>query len=335
MEKNFKIEGMTCAACAKSVERVTKKLDGVTESNVNYATEKLSINFDESKVSASDIQAAIEKAGYKAVTEAISKTLKIQGMTCAACAKNVEKATKKLGGVIESNVNFATENLTISYEPSKVKVSEIKQAIEKAGYKAIEEEASTTDADKERKEKEIKSLWHRFIISAIFTLPLLYMAMGHMLGDKLGIKLPEVIDPMMNPWNFAIVQLILVLPSMIVGYKYFTIGFKSLFRGNPNMDTLIAIGTSAAFLYGIYAIYQINAGNVDYANELYFEAGGTILTLITLGKYLESVTKGKTSEAIKKLMGLAPKTAIIIKDGKELKISIDEVEVGDIIVVKP
>lgn len=335
MEKNFKIEGMTCAACAKTVERVTKKLDGVTESNVNFATEKLKINFDESKISLNEIQAAVEKAGYKAVTEAISKTLKIQGMTCAACAKNVEKATKKLGGVIESNVNFATENLTISYEPSKVKVSEIKQAIEKAGYKAIEEEASTTDADKERKEKEIKSLWHRFIISAIFTLPLLYMAMGHMLGEQLGIKLPEVIDPMMNPWNFAIVQLILVLPSMIVGYKYFTIGFKSLFRGNPNMDTLIAIGTSAAFLYGIYAIYQINLGNVDYANELYFEAGGTILTLITLGKYLESVTKGKTSEAIKKLMGLAPKTAIIIKDGKELKISIDEVEVGDIIVVKP
>lgn len=335
MEKNFKIEGMTCAACAKTVERVTKKLNGVNEANVNFATEKLKINFDESKISLNEIQAAVEKAGYKAVTEAVNKTIKIQGMTCAACAKNVEKATKKLDGVLESNVNFATEKLTISYEPSKIKVSEIKQAIEKAGYKAVEEEASTTDADKERKEKEIKSLWHRFIISALFTLPLLYMAMGHMLGEQLGIKLPEIIDPMMNPWNFAIVQLILVLPSMIVGYKYFTIGFKSLFRGSPNMDTLIAIGTAAAFLYGIYAIYQINLGNVDYANELYFEAGGTILTLITLGKYLESVTKGKTSEAIKKLMGLAPKTAIIIKDGKELKISIDEVEVGDIIVVKP
>jgi len=335
LEKNFKIEGMTCAACAKTVERVTKKLNGVNEANVNFATEKLKINFDESKISLNEIQAAVEKAGYKAVTEAVNKTIKIQGMTCAACAKNVEKATKKLDGVLESNVNFATEKLTISYEPSKIKVSEIKQAIEKAGYKAVEEEASTTDADKERKEKEIKSLWHRFIISAIFTLPLLYMAMGHMLGEQLGIKLPEIIDPMMNPWNFAIVQLILVLPSMIVGYKYFTIGFKSLFRGSPNMDTLIAIGTAAAFLYGIYAIYQINLGNVDYANELYFEAGGTILTLITLGKYLESVTKGKTSEAIKKLMGLAPKTAIIIKDGKELKISIDEVEVGDIIVVKP
>src|SRR5690606_34807923 len=122
----------------------------------------------------------------------------------------------------------------------------------KAGYKAIEEETSV-DADKERKEKEIKSLWNRFIISAIFTVPLLYMAMGHMFGEALGIMLPEIIDPMMNPWNFAITQLILVTPPMIVGYKYFTVGFKSLFKGSPNMDSLIAIGTSAAFIYGIYA----------------------------------------------------------------------------------
>lgn len=334
MEKSLKVQGMTCAACAKSVERAAKKVQGVTEANVNFATEKLNITFDESKVTVKDIQTAVEKAGYKLLSEAVSKTMKIEGMTCASCAKNVERATRKLAGVTESNVNFATEKLTISYEPSLVKVSEIKNAIEKAGYKAIEEETSV-DADKERKEKEIKSLWIRFVISAIFTAPLLYMAMGHMFGELLGIKLPEIIDPMMNPWNFAIVQLILVTPPMIVGYKYFTVGFKSLFKGSPNMDSLIAIGTAAAFIYGIYAIIQIYYGNGDYANELYFEAGGVILTLITLGKYLESVTKGKTSEAIKKLMGLAPKTAIIVRDGKEVEISIEDVEVGDVIVVKP
>jgi len=325
---------MTCASCAKTVEKTAKKLQGVSEANVNFATEKLNITFDDSKVTVKDIQAAVEKAGYKLLSEAVSKTMKIEGMTCASCAKNIEKATRKLNGVTESNVNFATEKLTISYEPNLVKVSEIKKAIEKAGYKAIEEETSV-DADKERKEKEIKSLWRRFVISAIFTAPLLYMAMGHMFGEALGIKLPEIIDPMMNPWNFAIVQLILVTPPMIVGYKYFTVGFKSLFRGSPNMDSLIAIGTSAAFIYGIYAIVQIYGGDGEYANELYFEAGGVILTLITLGKYLESVTKGKTSEAIKKLMGLAPKTAIIIRDGKEVEISIEDVEVGDVIVVKP
>ncbi|KLE14491.1 ATPase [Clostridium sp. C8] len=325
---------MTCAACAKAVERASKKLQGVTEANVNFATEKLNINFDETKVSLGDIQTAIEKAGYKAIVESSAKTLKIQGMTCAACAKTIERVTKKLDGVMESNVNFATEKLNISYDPLKVRISDIKKAVEKAGYKALEEE-TTVDADKERKEREIKTLWKKFVISAIFTVPLLVITMGHMFGEPLGFHLPDIIDPMKNSRNFGMIQLILVLPVIVAGYKFFTVGFKSLFKGSPNMDSLIAIGTSAAFLYGIFAIIQIYGGNVDYAYDLYFEAAGVIITLILLGKYLEAVTKGKTSEAIKKLMGLAPKTAIIIRDGKEVETPIEEVEVGDIIVVKP
>ncbi|WP_081316963.1 heavy metal translocating P-type ATPase [Clostridium tyrobutyricum] len=334
MEKSLKIEGMTCAACAKAVERASKKLQGVTEANVNFATEKLNINFDETKVSLGDIQTAIEKAGYKAIVESSAKTLKIQGMTCAACAKTIERVTKKLDGVMESNVNFATEKLNISYDPLKVRISDIKKAVEKAGYKAVEEE-TTVDADKERKEREIKTLWKKFVISAIFTVPLLVITMGHMFGEPLGFHLPDIIDPMKNSRNFGMIQLILVLPVIVAGYKFFTVGFKSLFKGSPNMDSLIAIGTSAAFLYGVFAIIQIYGGNVDYAYDLYFEAAGVIITLILLGKYLEAVTKGKTSEAIKKLMGLAPKTAIIIRDGKEVETPIEEVEVGDIIVVKP
>jgi len=334
LEKSLKIEGMTCAACAKAVERASKKLQGVIEANVNFATEKLNISFDETKVSISDIQAAIEKAGYKAVIESSSKTLKIEGMTCAACAKTIERVTKKLDGVMESNVNFATEKLNISYDPLKVRISDIKKAVEKAGYKAVEEE-TTVDADKERKEREIKTLWKKFVISAIFTVPLLVITMGHMFGEPLGFHLPDIIDPMKNSRNFGMIQLILVLPVIVAGYKFFTVGFKSLFKGSPNMDSLIAIGTSAAFLYGIFAIIQIYGGNVDYAYDLYFEAAGVIITLILLGKYLEAVTKGKTSEVIKKLMGLAPKTAIIIRDGNEVEIPIEEVEVGDIIVVKP
>lgn len=332
--KSLTIAGMTCASCAKAVERATKKIDGVTESNVNFATEKLSIDFDETKVSSKDIQTAVEKAGYNVVSDATSIALKIEGMTCASCAKAVERVTSKLEGVAEANVNYATEKLSISYEPSQVKISDIKKAVEKAGYKAIEEEA-TVDTDKERKENEMKLLWKKFVISAIFTVPLLYMAMGHMFGKSIGLELPEFIDPMMNPLTFAIVQLLLTTPVMIAGNKFFTVGFKSLFRRSPNMDSLIAMGTSAAFLYGIYAIVQINGGNTGYVDDLYFEAAGVIITLITLGKYLESVTKGKTSEAIKKLMGLAPKTAIIIKEGKELEVNIEDVEVGDIIVVKP
>ena len=332
--KSLKIEGMTCAACAKAVERISKKLDGVIEANVNFATEKLNINYDETKISIPDIQLAIEKGGYKALIESSSKTLKIEGMTCAACAKSVERVTKKLDGVIESNVNYATEKLNISYEPSKVRVSDIKKAVEKAGYKALEEE-TTVDADKERKEKEIKLLWNKFIVSLIFTIPLLVISMGHMVGEKFGFSLPSFIDPMSSPRFFAIFQLMLVIPVMIAGNRFFKVGFKSLVRKSPNMDTLIAIGTSAAFLYGIFAIVQIFGGNIDYAYDLYFESAAVIITLITLGKYLESVTKGKTSEAIKKLMGLAPKTAIIIRDGMEVEMPIEEVEVGDVIIVKP
>ncbi|SDP80797.1 heavy metal translocating P-type ATPase [Clostridium gasigenes] len=330
LTKSLKIEGMTCASCAKAVERATKKLQGVNESNVNIATEKLSINFDETKVSVEDIQIAVEKAGYKAINDASNKTMKIEGMTCASCAKAVERATRKIDGVTEANVNYATEKLIINYEPSKVKVIDIKKAIEKAGYKAIEEE-TTVDADKEKKGKEIKLLWKKFVISTIFTVPLLYISMGHMMG----LYLPDFINPMMNPEVFALSQLLLTIPVIIAGNRYYTVGFKALIRRSPNMDSLIAIGTSAAVLYGIFATVKIVGGDTSYAMDLYYESAAVIITLITLGKYLESVSKGKTSEAIKKLMGLAPKTAIVIRSGKEIEITIEEVEVGDIIVVKP
>jgi Cu+-exporting ATPase len=325
--KILKIEGMTCASCAKTIERVSKKIPGVEEANVNFATEKLNIKYDESKIKLEDIQSAVKKAGYKIAVQTTNKTLKIEGMTCSSCAKTIERATRKLNGVIESNMNFATEKLTISFEPSLIGIMDIKKAIDKAGYKALEEE-NNVDEDKAKKEKEIKGLWNRFLISAIFGAPLLLVAMIPMF-----IMLPEAINPMMHQKGFAILQLALVLPIMYVGRTYFTVGFKTLFRLSPNMDSLIAIGTSAAFLYSLFAVVEIIAGKTGY--ELYFESAGVILTLITLGKYLETVTKGKTSEAIKKLMGLAPKTAIIIRDNKEVEISIEEVEVGDIVVVKP
>ena len=330
VSKTMKIEGMTCAACAKAVERVTRKLDGVTESNVNLATEKLTISFEPDKVRLADIKNAIDKAGYKAVSDAVNKTMKIEGMTCAACAKAVERVTRKLDGVTESNVNLATEKLTINYEPDKVRLSDIRKAIEKAGYKAIEE-VVTVDSDKEKKERDIKTLWKKFIVAAIFTVPLLYISMGHMVGAPL----PKFLDPHFNPGAFALAQLILTIPVVIAGNKYYKVGFKTLFKGSPNMDSLIAIGTSAAVVYGIFATYKIFAGHHEYAMDLYFESAATIITLITLGKYLEAVSKGKSSEAIKKLMGLAPKTALVIRDGIEEEISIDEVEVGDIIIVKP
>lgn len=260
----------------------------------------------------------------------MDKKLNIKGMTCAACAKAVERSTRKLQGVDKSEVNYASEKLYLEYDPSKVRLSSIKDAIEKAGYEVLEE-SNSIDLDKERKEKEIKDIWINFVISAIFAVPLLIISMGHMAG----VHLPVIIDPMINPFNFALIQLLLVIPSLIAGRKFYKVGFKTLFKGNPNMDSLIAIGTSAAILYGIFAIYQIMQGNMEYSMDLYFESAATIITLISLGKYLEAKTKGKTSETIKKLMGLTPKNALVVENHKEVKIPIEEVEVGDIIIVKP
>lgn len=254
--------------------------------------------------------------------------VKITGMTCSACANRVERVTKKVSGVENSSVNFATEKLNITFDENKISVNELKSIVEKAGYNLIVEEKKE---DAVKKIPDFKKLWYRFILSLIFTIPLLIISMGHMVG----MQLPHIIDPMMNPLNFAITQLALTIPVMIIGYKFYLIGFKNLFKLSPNMDSLIAIGTSAAVVYGLFAIYKINIGEHEYAMHLYFESAAVILTLITLGKYLEAVSKGKTSDAIKKLMGLAPKTANIIRDGKELTIPIEEVKVFDIVIVKP
>ena len=254
-------------------------------------------------------------------------------MTCASCAQTIEKATHKLTGVNTSSVNLATEKMVVEYDPSRLNISDITQAVSDSGYEAHEERATadTVDLDQEKKQNEIKSLWKRFLISAIFTAPLLYIAMGHLVNAPL----PAFIDPMMNPENFAIIQLLLTLPVVVVNKKIYQTGFKALFKGHPNMDSLIALGTSAAFLYGVFATVMIFLGEASYANELYYETAAVILALIVLGKYLETLTKGKTSEAIKKLMGLAPKTALVVRNGKEIEISIDEVAVGDIVVVRP
>ena len=337
----LKIGGMTCAACAKAVERVTKKLDGVEKSNVNIATEKASIEYDSSKAKVSDIKSVIEKAGYSIIEEN-KKTLelKIGGMTCAACAKAVERVTKKLDGVENSSVNIATEKANIEYDSSKIKISQIKSAIEKAGYSIIEEKKeSLVDEDKLRKEKEMKTLFTKFIIAVGFSVPLFYIAMGPMISKPFGPwPVPSIIDPIINPLNYALIQMILVIPVMIAGYKFYVNGFKSLINRNPNMDTLVAIGTSAAFLYSAYTTFKIATTTMEVGNghhQLYFESAGIIIALILLGKYLESRSKGKTGEAIKKLMGLQPKTALIVKGNHEIEIPIDEVEVGDIIIVKP
>ena len=328
MKKSLKIEGMTCSACANRIERFVRKLDGINEANVNFAVETLNVDFDENKVTCDDIENTVVKCGYKVKKNLKTYTFKIEGMTCSACANRVERVTKKLDGVENSSVNFATENLTVNIDEDIIGYAKIKEAVDKAGYKLIKEEEK--DSGKSKID-ESKLLLIRFIVSACFSIPLLIITMGHMVG----MPLPNIIDPMNNSLNFAIIQIILTLPVMIIGYKFYKVGLKNLFKLSPNMDSLIAISTLAAFIYGIFGIYKIKAGDSHYAMHLYFESVAVILTLITLGKYLESVSKGKTSQAIKALMGLAPKTATIIRDNKEMTIPIEEVISGDIVIVKP
>lgn len=241
----------------------------------------------------------------------------------------------KLEGVEFVSINLSTEKANVRYNAKLIRLSEIKQAIAKAGYKALEiESKNRVDEDKARKEKEIKTLWTKFIVSAIFATPLLILAMAHMIPG-LNKSLPALLDPMTNPLRFALIQIVLVIPIVIAGYRFYTVGFKAIIRRSPNMDSLIAMGTSAAIIYSLYSTYMIYIGDHHSVMNLYFESAGVIITLILLGKSLEAVSKGKTSEAIKKLMGLAPKTATVIQDEKEIQIPIEEVEVGDIILVKP
>lgn len=329
MNNKFKITGMTCAACSRAVERAVKKLDGTNVAQVNLAIEELYIEYDETKIDEQDIINAIEKAGYGATLKNVKEvTLKISGMTCISCAKTIERLLNKADGIISAEVNFAIEKLYVKYDSSKIRLSMIKNVVKKAGYEVVED-IKTSD-DNKIKDEGSKSLLN-LKIAAIFTIPLLYIAMGHMIN----FPLPEIIHHHKNPLNFALAQIILTIPVVYAGRKFYKVGFRNLIKLSPNMDSLIAIGTSAAIIYGLFAIYQISSGNTEYAKELYFESAATIITLILLGKYLEARAKNRTSEAIEKLINLAPKTATIIKDDREIEIETEDVEVDDIVLVRP
>ena len=261
-------------------------------------------------------------------------TIPVGGMTCASCSAAVERAIKKLPGIQVSSVNLATERAVVKYDPAAVRLSEIKGAIKKAGYEPLAMEAVSAariDEHAAAKEREIKSMWRKFIVSAAFSVPLLYIAMGHMIGWPL----PKVLHPMERPLFFALVQIALVIPSIIAGRRFYVVGAKALLHRAPNMDSLIAMGTSAAIIYSLFSVFRIAGGELAAVEELYFETAGIIITLILLGKTLEAVSKGRTSASIKKLMGLKPKTATVLQEGREIELPIDEVEPGDMILVRP
>lgn len=334
--KVFSIEGMTCASCAQTVEKAAKKVHGVTKASVNLATEKLSIEYNEPTFSVENLQKAVDNSGYELIAqEGKTQTFAIEGMTCASCAQTIEKAVGKLSGVDKASVNLATEKMQVSYNPSAISVSDVTGAVSNSGYAAVLETTDTQDnsrAEKrEKKEKRMKQLLNRFGISIIFTIPVLIISMGPMVG----MPLPNIVDPMINAFNFSLLQLILTLPIMVVSWEYFQKGFKTLFKGHPNMDSLIALGTASAFVYSLAATIGTGLGYGNFSDLLYYEVTGVILTLHTLGLFLEERSKGQMSSAIEKLVNLAPKTARVIRNGVEQEITVDEVALGDVIRVRP
>lgn len=265
----------------------------------------------------------------------------VTGMTCSACSAHVEKSVGKLQGVKNVQVNLLSNNMVVEYDDSQLNDQDIIQAVIHAGYGATVHNDSKKIAEKpqDHVQLELQSMKTRLIVSLVFLIPLFYISMGHMMG----LPLPSFLTGHENAISFAFTQFLLTLPIIYVNFKYFKNGFKMLFKGKPNMDSLIAIGSAAAMVYGIFAIYKIGYGlgmhDMDivhrYSMDLYFESAGMILTLITLGKFLETKAKGKTSDAISKLLDLAPKTALVLRDNQEVEVLTEELAIGDIIIVKP
>ncbi|WP_343013399.1 heavy metal translocating P-type ATPase [Gemella morbillorum] len=327
----YSIEGMSCASCARNIENIIGKISGVRNVSVNLATEKMFIEYEEG-VSVEVIEQTVRNAGFVAkLIDNNVKTFSIEGMSCASCARNIENIVGKISGVQSVSVNLATEKMAVTFDRSKVNAREIENVVKTAGFKAIEDKIlkDSINGQKIKKEQQMKSLLHRFFLSAVFAIPLLYLAMADMVG------LPMIINPMEQAKLFATIQIILVSPILYLGRNFYLIGFKSLFKGRPNMDSLVALGSGAAVVYSLYSTILIYLGNSHLAMNLYYESAGVILTLITLGKYFEAISKERTSGAISALINLAPKTANVIRNEEEVKINVEDIVVGDIIVVRP
>ncbi|CAH0171316.1 Copper-exporting P-type ATPase A [Peribacillus sp. Bi96] len=322
-ETSMQISGMTCAACASRIEKGLNKMEGVEEATVNLALEKSVIKYDAEKLSNQDFEKKIQDLGYDVVKE--KKEFTITGMTCAACATRIEKGLNKLDGVNMANVNLALENATVEYDPSEASPVDIIQRVEKLGYGAIIKEDNMESVD--FRQKEIQRQKNKFIFSAILSFPLLWAMVSHFSFTSF-IYMP---DFLMNPW----VQMALATPvQFIIGKQFYVGAYKALKNKSANMDVLVAMGTSAAYFYSVYQAF-ISIGLHHHTAQLYFETSSILITLILLGKLFEAKAKGRSSEAIKKLMSLQAKTALVLRNGEEREILLEEVIVGDVVLVKP
>ncbi|ASA95797.1 MULTISPECIES: heavy metal translocating P-type ATPase [Anoxybacillus] len=318
----LKVTGMTCAACANRIEKVLNKMDGV-EANVNLAMEKATIKYDPSKQTIADIETKIENLGYGVATEKV--TLDIEGMTCAACATRIEKGLNRMEGVTSAAVNLATNSAVVEYKEGVTSVEDILEKIKKLGYKGQIRNEEQDDAG--RKEERLKRKQRQLAISIILSLPLLYTMLAHMPFD-IGLPMPHLL---MNPWF----QLLLATPvQFYIGGPFYVGAYRALRNKSANMDVLIALGTSAAYFYSLYEAFR-TLGNPEYMPRLYFETSAVLITLVLVGKYFEDLAKGRTTEAISKLLSLQAKEATVIRNGEERKVPLEEVVIGDTILVKP
>ncbi|MBR3055388.1 MAG: copper-translocating P-type ATPase [Streptococcus sp.] len=259
------------------------------------------------------------------------ETFLIDGMTCASCALTIEKAVNKLDHVDSAVVNLATEKMTVTFDDTTLSPNVIEECVSESGYEASLFKEETSKSQSERHQLAIEKMWHRFWMSAVATIPLLYISMGPMIN----LWLPSFLMPDKGPLNYGVIQLLLTLPVMYFGRIFYQNGFKALFKRHPNMDSLVTIATTAAFIYSLYGLYEILQGDIHYAHQLYFESVAVILTLITLGKYFEILSKGRTSASIEKLLTLSAKEARVIKNGEDYMVPLDKVKIGETILVKP
>ena len=321
-ETTLQITGMTCAACATRIEKGLNRLEGVEEASVNLALEKSVVTYDSQKITEKDVEQKIQDLGYGVVKE--KKEFTVTGMTCAACSARIEKVLNKKQGIAAANVNLALENATVEYNPLEVTTADIIQTVEKLGYGAHVKEDDQQGAD--HREQAIEKQQRKFIVSAILSLPLLWTMVGHFSFTSF-LYVPEFL---MNPW----VQFLLATPvQFIIGRHFYVSAYKALRNKSANMDVLVVMGTSAAYFYSIYQAI-ISTGHGHHA-DLYFETSAVLITLILLGKLFEAKAKGRSSEAIKKLMGLQAKNATVIRDGQEISVPLEQVVIGDAVLVKP
>ena len=340
MSQEYAIQGLSCASCAHAVEVALQAVAGVQSAHVNLATEKVVVEAD-AEVCPLVMQAAVQAAGYNLVLPLVTQNFAVSGLSCASCAANLEAAVGRLAGLASAVVNFATQVLTVTYPLGAIDVEQISQAVEAAGYHAqlLTDQASASQAQIQQeadqaaqaKASHQAALWRRFWQSAIFALLLLCLAMAEMVG----LTLPTWLSHRGGGQLFVSLQLALTLPILWLGRSFFLNGFKHLVKGHPNMDSLVALGTSAAVAYSLYSSIQVWLGDHHAAMSLYYESAGVILTLVTLGKYFEARSKGQTLAAIQALIKLAPQEAQVLREGQEVTLPLDQVQVGDLVRVRP